>query len=121
MEANASDRELIEVMRRYFATKAELAALKAQLEAARQAAGAEITTFYDPRHNRTHAGILLRSHDLKREMASLMERAETWARAEIAANQDRLVEASTAEEPSSPDRPTDTPFDAAAASSRLND
>lgn len=116
MEPNASDRELIEVMRRYFAAKTELAALKAQLEAARQAAGAEITTFYDPCDNPSHAGTLLRSHTLKREMASLMERAETWDRAEIAANQDRLEEASTAAESSSPDRPTDTPFDAASHS-----
>ncbi|WP_281435537.1 hypothetical protein [Ensifer sp. ENS01] len=39
------DRELIVVMRRYFAVKAELAALTALLEAERKAAGAEIGVF----------------------------------------------------------------------------
>ncbi|WP_374046211.1 MULTISPECIES: hypothetical protein [Rhizobium] len=39
MDIGANDRELIAVMRRYFAAKAELQALKAQLEAARQAGG----------------------------------------------------------------------------------
>jgi hypothetical protein len=79
METNASDRELIAVMRRYFAAKTELGEIRAQLEAARQAAGEEIATFYDPRSNPIHAGDIVRSHGLKNEMASLMARAEAWA------------------------------------------
>jgi len=51
MDIGASDRELIAVMRRYFAAKAELEILKAQLEAARQAAGEAIGVFYDPRRD----------------------------------------------------------------------
>lgn len=42
VEISASDRDLIVVMRRYFAAQAELESLKAQLEAARQAAGEAI-------------------------------------------------------------------------------
>lgn len=113
METSVDDRELIKVMRRYFATKVELAALKAQLEAARQAAGEEISTFYDPRRNTSHVGTILRSVILKGEMVSLMERAEAWARADIAADpQDRLEERSTEEEPLLPHRPADRLFDA---------
>ncbi|MCM5690349.1 hypothetical protein M8037_16385, partial [Sinorhizobium meliloti] len=62
MEISASDRDLIAVMRRYFAAQAELESLKAQLEAARQAAGEAIGVFYDPRQNAEHAADLLRSH-----------------------------------------------------------
>jgi hypothetical protein len=51
METTADDRELIVVMSRYFAAKAELAALNTELEAARQAVGANISSFYDPRRN----------------------------------------------------------------------
>ena len=51
MEISASDRELITVMRQYFAAKSELEGLKEHLEAARHAAG---------------------------EAASLMKRAEAW-------------------------------------------
>ncbi|RVJ57980.1 hypothetical protein CN175_02935, partial [Sinorhizobium meliloti] len=51
VEISASDRDLIAVMRRYFAAQAELESLKAQLEAARQAAGEAIGVFYDPRQN----------------------------------------------------------------------
>lgn len=51
MEISASDRDLIAVMRRYFAAQAELESLKAQLDAARQAAGEAIGVFYDPRQN----------------------------------------------------------------------
>lgn len=55
VEISASDRDLIAVMRRYFAPQAELESLKAQLEAARQAAGEAIGVFYDPRQNAEHA------------------------------------------------------------------
>ncbi|WP_065376441.1 hypothetical protein [Ensifer adhaerens] len=78
------DRELIVVMRRYFAVKAELAALRAQLEAERKAAGAAIGMFYDPRQNLERAAELQLSHRLKGEMVSLMQRAEAWGRAALA-------------------------------------
>lgn len=52
--------------------QAELESLKAQLEAARQAAGEAIEVFYDPRQNAEHAANLQRSHRLREEMASLM-------------------------------------------------
>jgi len=45
--------------------QAELESLKAQLEAARQAAGEAIGVFYDPRQNAEHAANLQRSHRLK--------------------------------------------------------
>ncbi|WP_375293115.1 hypothetical protein [Ensifer sp. ENS10] len=64
------DRELIVVMKRYFAVKAELATLTAELEAERKAAGAQIGVFYDPRQNAERAADLQRSHHLKAEMAS---------------------------------------------------
>ncbi|WP_234820325.1 MULTISPECIES: hypothetical protein [Sinorhizobium] len=48
MEISDSDRELIAVMRQYFAGKAELESLKEQLEAERQAAGEAIGVFYEP-------------------------------------------------------------------------
>ena len=63
------------------AGQAELESLKAQLEAARQAAGEAIGVFYDPRQNAEHAAGLQRSHSLRGEMASLMQRAEAWGRA----------------------------------------
>ncbi|PLU01560.1 hypothetical protein [Sinorhizobium medicae] len=53
--------------------------MKAQLEAARQAAGEAISVFYDPRQNAEHATDLQRSHRLRGEMASLMQRAEAGA------------------------------------------
>ncbi len=81
MEVSASGRELIAVMRQYFAVKAELESLKEQLEAARQATGEAIGVFYDPRQNAAHAADLQRSHRLRGEMASLMQRAEAWGRA----------------------------------------
>ena len=93
MEISVNDREMIMVMKCYFQTKVELAELKAQLEAARQATGADIGTFYDPRTNAEHADDLRRTHILKHELASLMDRAEAWARAEIAADRVRRVEA----------------------------
>ncbi len=86
MEISARDRELIAVMRQYFAAKAELESLKEQLEAARQAAGETIGVFYDPRQNAVHATDLQRSHRLKGEMVSLMQRAEAWGRAASAAD-----------------------------------
>ncbi|WP_246807169.1 hypothetical protein [Ensifer sp. ENS05] len=55
------DRELIVVMRQCFAAKAELAA---QLEAEREAAGAPIGMFYDPRQNADRAADLQRSHQI---------------------------------------------------------
>lgn len=54
VEASDRDRELIAVMRQYFAMKAELESLKEQLEAAREAAGEAIGVFYDPRQNAEH-------------------------------------------------------------------
>lgn len=86
MEISASDRELIAVMRQYFAAKAELERLKEQLEAARQTAGEAIGVFYDPHQNAEHAADLLRSHRLKEEMVALMRRAEAWGRAASAAD-----------------------------------
>ncbi|WP_234851070.1 hypothetical protein [Sinorhizobium meliloti] len=82
-----SDRDLIAVMRRYFAAQAELESLKAQLEAARQAAGEAIGVFYDRRQNAEHAADLQRSHSLREEMASLMQRAEAWGRAASGADE----------------------------------
>ncbi|QND34781.1 hypothetical protein HB772_22990 (plasmid) [Sinorhizobium meliloti] len=67
VEISASDRDLIAVMRRYFAAQAELESLKAQLEAARQAAGEAIGVFYDPRQNAEHAAGLQRSHSLRED------------------------------------------------------
>ncbi|MEY9102763.1 hypothetical protein ABIA24_005736 [Sinorhizobium fredii] len=95
MEISASDRELIAVMRQYFAAKAELDSLKKQLEAARQAAGAAIEVFYDPRQNAEHAADLQRSHRLKAEMLSLMQRAEACGSAASAADRRDRSEAET--------------------------
>lgn len=83
METSASDRELIDAMKRYFAAKAELSALKSALEAARQVTGEEVGAFYDPRKNPGHAADILKSHDLKGEMIAQMGRAEAWSRAPI--------------------------------------
>lgn len=93
MEISASDRELIAVMRQYFAAKAELQSLKEHLEAARQAAGEAIGVFYDPRQNIKHAADLQRTHLLKRQMVSLMQRAEAWAKAASAGDQNDTSEA----------------------------
>ncbi|WP_234706561.1 hypothetical protein [Ensifer aridi] len=93
MSVSASDRELIAVMRQYFAAKAELESLKEKLETARQAAGDAIAVFYDPRQNPEHAVDLQRSHHLKGEMASLMQRAEAWGRAASAADRKDTSEA----------------------------
>ncbi|GCA52879.1 hypothetical protein KGO5_05345 [Sinorhizobium sp. KGO-5] len=93
VEVSASDRELIAVMRQYFAAKAELESLKEQLEAARQAAGEAIGVFYDPRQNAAYAADLQRSHHLRGEMASLMQRAEAWGRAASAADRHDRSEA----------------------------
>lgn len=80
METNASDRDLVEVMKRYFALKAEVEEVKSRLEAARREGGEEIATFYNPRLNLAHAADIIRSHALKQEMARLMEWAEAWGR-----------------------------------------
>jgi hypothetical protein len=110
METSASDRELIVVMRRYFAAKAELGEIRARLEAARQAAGEDIAAFYDPRSNPIHAGDIVRSHGLKNEMVSLMDRAEAWGRAAVAADQEERPErASPEEEPLSVGMEIDVP------------
>ncbi|MGK9264167.1 hypothetical protein KXS15_24900 [Sinorhizobium meliloti] len=95
MEISASDRELIAVMRQYFDAKAELESLKEQLETARQAAGEAIGVFYDPRQNVEHAADLQRSHRLKGEMTSLMQRAEAWGTAALAADRNDRSEAET--------------------------
>lgn len=81
MAFDTSDRDLIDVMKRYFMAKAEAGELKVRLEAARRVAGEEIDRFYDPRSNPDHAADLLRSHALRQEMVSLMQRAEDWAKA----------------------------------------
>ncbi|MDP9813340.1 hypothetical protein J2W42_006213 [Rhizobium tibeticum] len=99
MDMGANDRELIAVMRRYFAAKVELEILKAELEVARQAAGAAIAVFYDPRRNLDHADDLQRSHRLKGEMVSLMQRAEAWGRAELANGGSAQSEAAEEAEP----------------------
>ena len=75
-----------------FQTKAEPAELKAQLEAVRQATGANISTFYDPRTNAEHADDLRRTHILKHGLASVMDRAEAWGRAEITSGPNRRLE-----------------------------
>lgn len=107
------DRELIVVMRRYFAVKAELAALTAQLEAERKAADAEISVFYDPRQNAEQAADLQRSHRLKAEMVSLMQRAEAWGRAAVAADlRDRSEAEAEPEEWQSFEKRADTLFGA---------
>lgn len=80
MEINAGDRDLVEVMKRYFAVKAEVEDLKSRLEAARQESGEEIGTFYNPRTNPNHAADIIRSHALKQEMVRLMDWAEAWGR-----------------------------------------
>lgn len=55
------------------------------MEAARRAASEVIDVFHDPRRNVDHAGDLQRSDRFKGEMVSLMQRAEAWATAELAA------------------------------------
>lgn len=80
MEISDNDLHLIQVMKRYFEVKAEASALKVQLEAARMAAGGEISAFYDPRSNLVYAHDLLRQHALKSELKHLMDRAEIWSR-----------------------------------------
>jgi hypothetical protein len=112
VEISASDRELISVMRQYFAAKAELESLKEQLEAARQAAGEPIGVFYDPRQNAAHATDLQRTHRLRGEMASLMQRAETWGRAALAARHDRSEAEAEPEEWQSFERRADAFFGA---------
>ncbi|OJY63866.1 MULTISPECIES: hypothetical protein [unclassified Rhizobium] len=84
MEMNASDRDLIEVMKRYFAVKAEVEDVKARLEAARRESGEEIGVFYNPRTNVDHAADIIRSHALKQELARLMDWAEAWGRQSLA-------------------------------------
>ncbi|MGF6174805.1 hypothetical protein [Ensifer sp. 4252] len=105
MKTKARDRELIDVMRRYFAAKAELSEVRALLEQARRAAGAEISSFYDPRTNVSHADDIMRSHALNSEMRSLMDRAEAWGRLEVATLRRDLV----AQEQESEPVPTDEP------------
>ena len=87
MVKSVSDRELIAVMKQYFTAKAELESLKEQLEAARQARSEAIDVFYDLRENAEHAADLERSHRLKAEMVSLMQRAEAWWKTASAADQ----------------------------------
>ncbi|CAN7548973.1 hypothetical protein LJR255_003889 [Pararhizobium sp. LjRoot255] len=79
------------------------------METAQQAASEAIDVFYDPRRNVDHAGDLQRSHRLKGEMVSLMQPAEDWGRAELAADRGAPTETNGAEEEPS-DRLADTPF-----------
>ncbi|MBB4184773.1 hypothetical protein GGE07_001399 [Sinorhizobium terangae] len=119
MEISASDRELVAVMKQYFAAKAELESLKGQLEAARQAVGEAIAVFYDPRQNAEHAADLQRSHRLRGEMASLMQRAEAWGRAASGADRHDRSEAEAEPEEWQPfERRADALF---GTSSRLDD
>ena len=87
METSAGDRDLVEVMKRYFAVKAEVEEIKLRLETARRESGEEIEAFYNPRSNLSHAADIIRSHVLKQEMARLMEWAETWGRQSLALNE----------------------------------
>ncbi|ASW08710.1 MULTISPECIES: hypothetical protein [unclassified Rhizobium] len=87
METSAGDRDLVEVMKRYFAVKAEVEEIKLRLETARRESGEEIEAFYNPRSNLSHAADIIRSHALKQEMARLMEWAETWGRQSLALNE----------------------------------
>lgn len=95
MEISVSDRELIALMKRYFTAKAELDGLKERLEAARHTAGVAIGVFYDRRENAEYAADLQRSHHLKAEMVSMMQRAEAWWRAASVADQRDGSEAET--------------------------
>lgn len=87
METSAHDRDLVEVMKRYFAVKAEVEEMKFRLEAARRESGEEIGTFYNPRTNQNHAADIIRSHVLRQEMARLMDWAEAWGRRSLAPNE----------------------------------
>ncbi|MFJ6325985.1 MULTISPECIES: hypothetical protein [unclassified Rhizobium] len=84
MEMNASDRDLVEVMKQYFAVKVEVEDVKSRLEAARRESGKEIDEFYNPRTNIDHAAEILRSYSLKQELARLMDWAEAWGRQRLA-------------------------------------
>ncbi len=86
MEMNASDRDLVEVMKRYFAVKAEVEEVKTRLEAARRESGEDIDVFYDPRTNIDHSSDILRSYSLKQELVRLMDWAEVWGRQSLAAD-----------------------------------
>ena len=87
MEISAGDRDLVEVMKRYFAMKAEVEEMKLRLEAARRESGEEINAFYNPRSNLSHAADIIRSHALRQEMARLMDWAEAWGRQSLAPNE----------------------------------
>ena len=87
METSAGDRDLVEVMKRYFAVKAEVEEMKLRLEAARRESGEEINAFYNPRSNLSHAADIIRSHALRQEMARLMDWAEAWGRQSLAPNE----------------------------------
>lgn len=76
MDLEANDLDLVRVMKRYFAAKAEVAALKLELEQLRKAGGQDIHSFYNPRTNLQYASEILRSHGLRSEMMRLMELAE---------------------------------------------
>ncbi|MDI7862161.1 hypothetical protein MRS76_09340 [Rhizobiaceae bacterium n13] len=76
MNIDANDPDLVQVMKRYFAVKAEVAALKMHLEQARKSAGQDIHSFYNPRTNLQRADEILRSHELRSEMIRLIELAE---------------------------------------------
>ncbi|MQW05431.1 hypothetical protein GHK45_17210 [Sinorhizobium meliloti] len=69
--------------------------MKAQPETARHAAGEAIGVFYDPRQNAAHAAELQRSHSLREEMASLLQRAEAWGRAASGADRNDRSTAET--------------------------
>ena len=86
MKTSAGDRDLVEVMRRYFAVKAEVEDVKLRLEAARRESGEEIDAFYNPRTNQNHAADIIRTHALKQEMARLMDWAEAWGRQSLSPN-----------------------------------
>ncbi|NTJ62821.1 hypothetical protein G6M50_32395 [Agrobacterium rhizogenes] len=87
METSAGDRDLVEVMKRYFAVKAEVEEMKLRLEAARRESGEEIGAFYNPRINLNHAADIIHSHALRQEMARLMDWAEAWGRQNLAPNE----------------------------------
>ena len=72
-----ADRRIAQAMRRYFDLRRELADLKRKLEEARTASGEDIASFYDPGHNASQAAQILRLHHVRREMAKLMQAAQT--------------------------------------------
>ncbi|MCA1404170.1 hypothetical protein I6F26_15910 [Ensifer sp. IC3342] len=103
MSVNPNDIALLAVMRRYFLVKDEVNVLKARLEAARKDSAEEISRFYDPRTNATHAEDILAWHQLRKEMDELMNLAATWGRGGNIETQQLALEAAAAKVAPFPD------------------